>query len=594
MKYKSKTDVDQVALLKLLPMMLTGSWRYVYALFALILFTAIMEGVGLSLIIPLTQTMVTPSAASGGGNAIQRVLSHISMLFPEKWQLTGLLGLLTFVFLIKSIGLVASSGLSRWFVDILRAKWVADVFLSYTRIPYSAVSVRPHGEIVQNIVGETEIAARTILLLIEYAARILQMLVLLLLMFLASAEATLFVLLLGLLGFGLSWRSTKLFSLDNGLKKQTLRLESNDLVSEGITGLRTLKLLDIAETRAKRLRKILRQFARLNTKFGVISELPSNTTDLVAVIMGAAVIIFMTIGLGMESRDAVPTMALFAVVFLRIAGSASFLFSKRLQIASSLPSLSSVYALLSAAPEQVPGSEPFPGIKGDIVFEDLMLRPPGRQTIFDGLRMTIPPLGLTAIVGPSGSGKTTLVDLIVRLREPDGGRILIDGRNIRDFDVRSLRKRVGYLSQDPQLFNGTVAENMRLGRVDATDDEMRRAAERAHVHDFVSAMPLGYDTPLGRGAVTLSGGQRQRLALARELLRDPDLYIFDEPTSALDHEAEAVIGELVNQLSKTHPVVIISHRPDVIFGANVIYRIEDGKAVQAILPVMMESSASAD
>ena len=572
-------------MLKLLPMMLAGSWRYVYALFGLILFTAIMEGVGLSLIIPLTQTMVTPSEVSGGGNAIQRVLSHISTLFPERWQLPGLLGLVTVVFLVKSLGLVASSGLSRWFVDILRAKWVADVFVSYTRIPYSAVSVRPHGEIVQNIVGETEIAARTILLLIEYAARILQMLVLLLVLFLASAEATLFVLLLGLLGFGLSWRATKLFSLDNGLKKQMLRLEANDLVSEGITGLRTLKLLDIAETRAKRLRKILRQFARLNTKFGVISELPSNTTDLVAVI------IFMTIGLGMESRDAVPTMALFAVVFLRIAGSASFLFSKRLQIASSLPSLSSVYAILSTAPEQVPGSEPFPGIKGPIVFEDLIVRPPGRQTIFDGLRMTIPPVGLTAIVGPSGSGKTTLVDLIVRLREPDGGRILIDGRNIRDFDVRSLRKRVGYLSQDPQLFNGTVAENIRLGRVDATDDEMRSAAERAHVHDFVSAMPLGYDTPLGRGAVTLSGGQRQRLALARELLRDPDLYIFDEPTSALDHEAEAVIGELVHQLSKTHPVVIISHRPDVIFGANVIYRIEDGKALQSSLPVIMEMPA---
>jgi ATP-binding cassette, subfamily B, bacterial MsbA len=190
---------------------------------------------------------------------------------------------------------------------------------------------------------------------------------------------------------------------------------------------------------------------------------------------------------------------------------------------------------------------------------------------------------LTAIVGASGSGKTTLVDLIVRLREPDSGRILIDGRDIREFDVRSLRRRVGFLSQDTQLFNGTVAENIRLGRLDATDAEVRAAAQRAHVHDFVSSMPQGYDTPLGRDAVTLSGGQRQRLALARELLRNPDLYIFDEPTSALDQEAEAAIGGLINELSKTHPVIVVSHRLDIIFGATAIYRLEQGKAAESTL-----------
>ncbi len=581
----SKPIDDADGVIKLLPSMLKGKWHYVCALFALILFTAVVEGFGFSLVVPLVQMMVSPSATEGaGGNTIQQAFSHVILLFPEQWRFPGLFALLILVFLIKSIGLVGSSGLSRLFADILRAKWVTDVFLSYTRIPYSEVSVRPHGEVVQNILGETEVAARAVLLLIEYAARCVQMLILLLLLFLANVQATLFVLLLGILGFALSWRAGTLFSLDNGKKRRLLKIESVDLVSEGITGLRTLKLLGIAEVRAKRLRKNLGKFAWLNTTLGVISELPGNLIDLFAVIMGAAVLIFMTKGLGMKMVDVLPTAALFAVVFLRIAGSASYLFSKRLHILSSLPSLSSVHMALGATPEQSPGSEPFPGIKSGIEFEDLVLQPPGRQVIFDGLRMKINAVGLTAIVGPSGSGKTTLVDLIVRLREPDGGRILIDGRDIRDFDVRSLRKRVGYLSQDPQLFNGTVAENIRLGRVEATDDEMRRAAERAHVHDFVSAMPLGYDTPLGRGAVTLSGGQRQRLALARELLRDPDLYIFDEPTSALDHEAEAVIGELVNQLSKTHPVIIISHRPDVIFGARVLYRIEAGKAVEFSLP----------
>jgi len=222
-----------------------------------------------------------------------------------------------------------------------------------------------------------------------------------------------------------------------------------------------------------------------------------------------------------------------------------------------------------------------------------VLQPRGRPTIFDGLNMRIAPKGLTAIVGPSGSGKTTLVDLIVRLREPDRGRVLIGGRDVRDFDVRSLRARVGYLSQDPQLFNATVAENLLLGRPDATEAEMLQAARRAHVHEFVSAMEEGYATPLGRAGLALSGGQRQRLALARELLRNPDLFIFDEPTSALDRETEAIIGELINELSRSHPVVIISHRPDVIFGASVIYRVEQGKAVQMSLPELVQASGGA-
>jgi ABC-type multidrug transport system fused ATPase/permease subunit len=164
---------------------------------------------------------------------------------------------------------------------------------------------------------------------------------------------------------------------------------------------------------------------------------------------------------------------------------------------------------------------------------------------------------------------------------------------VREFDLRSLRARVGYLSQDPQLFNGTVTENLLLGRPGASEAEMLDAARRAHVHEFVSAMEQGYATPLGRAGLALSGGQRQRLALARELLRNPDLFIFDEPTSALDRETEAIISELINELSRSHPVIIISHRPDVIFGASVIYRIEQGKAVEMSLPELVNAAGGA-
>lgn len=557
--------------------MLRGHWRYVGVFFALTLFTSVLEGIGFSLVVPLLQTMLSAAGEHvAAGGALQRALIQISTIIPPERRLGWLLGLLTLVFLVKSVGLVAASVLARWFVNTLRMNWISAAFLAYMRAPYSDIAARPHGEIVQNIIGETEVASRAILLLIQFAARSIQVTVLISVLLLADWRLTLFVILLGALGFGLFWRATQSFALDAGWIRQRIRQQVNDIVSECITGLRTIKLLDVAALRAERLRRMLHDYRRIDTKFEVISDLPTNTLDLVAVVFGTAVILFMTLALGTDIKEALPTMALFGLVLLRLGSTTGGL----MNITTALPSLQTAHDMMALRPEQISGSAPFPGISGAIAFENVVLHPPGRQIIFDGLQMIIDPIGLTAIVGPSGSGKTTLVDLLVRLREPDTGCVRINGRDIRDFDLRSLRARVSYLSQEPQLFDGTVAENLRLGRPDVSEPEMMQAAMRAHAHEFISAMTEGYNTPLGRGAVTLSGGQRQRLALARELLRNPDLYIFDEPTSALDSEAEAVITQLMNELSRTHPVIIIAHRPDVILQANVVYRLEHGKAVR--------------
>jgi ATP-binding cassette, subfamily B, bacterial MsbA len=580
------------SLTQLLRFTLRGYWPAAGALFLLLLFTYVMEGIGFSLVVPLLQAILSPGELAGG-NVLQRALAQVSGLMPQDWRISGLLGLLIIVFSLKSLGLIAASGLTRWFVATLRMNWVVTAFLATIRAPYSEVAARPHGETLQNIIGETETAARGVLLVIEAAARVIQITVLLTILLLANWQATLFVLVIGVAAFALSWRNTGRLSINAGTTRQAIRQRANDVVSESITGLRTVKLLDIAGSRTKQLRQMLRVSRRVDALFEVVSSLPSNMIDLVAAVLGSAVIIFMTVVLGLRIEEAIPTTALFGLVFMRLASASGYLFSRRLNITTSLPSLWVVRHMMAAAPEQTRGSAPFKGFTGGLVFEDITLQPPGRQTIFDGLHMKIAPVGLTAIVGPSGSGKTTLVDLIVRLREPDRGRILVGDRDIHEFDVRSLRARVGYLSQEPQLFNGTVAENLLLGRPDATEAEMLRAASRAHVHEFVSAMEKGYATPLGRGGLLLSGGQRQRLALARELLRDPDLYIFDEPTSALDQQTEVIIGELINELSRTHPVVIISHRPDVISGAHVIYRIERGKALEMSRPETPKVSAGA-
>jgi subfamily B ATP-binding cassette protein MsbA len=570
---------DTYSVLRLLPLALKGHWRQAIVLFGIILFASIMEGLGFSLIIPFFQTAFSSDGPSASGGTLQRLLFQISEIFPADYRLAGLLVLVLLAFAIKSVSLTAASAVTRWFVDTLRMEWLVSVFLANIGAPYAIVAMRPPGEIVQNIVGETQLAARATLLMIEFSARLIQIAVLFVLLLLTSWQATLFIVLLIVAAFAISWRSTRLLSIDAGRTRQILRRQSAEIVSEAVGGLRTVKLLDIASARTDRLRHLMRKIRYVDTRFETTAALPTNMIDFIAIATGGAIILFMTAGFGMRLEDVLATAALFGIVFLRIASAAGFIFSKRLLLTTSLPPLQSVIEATGMESPPESGSVAFPGIQGPIVLEDIVMQPEGRSTVFDGLRMTIAPKGLTAIMGPSGSGKTTLVDLIVRLRDPDGGRVTINGRDVRDFEVQSLRARIGYVSQEPQLFNGTVAENLRMGRPDASESEMIQAATDAHAHEFISTMPAGYDTPLGRNAVTLSGGQRQRLALARELLRKPDLYIFDEPTSALDPAAETIITDLVKTLTKTHPVILISHRPEMVLEADAVYRLEDHRAV---------------
>jgi ABC-type multidrug transport system fused ATPase/permease subunit len=182
-----------------------------------------------------------------------------------------------------------------------------------------------------------------------------------------------------------------------------------------------------------------------------------------------------------------------------------------------------------------------------------------------------------ALVGPSGSGKSTLVQLIPRFYDPLAGRILIDGLDVKDVNLRSLRSQIGMVAQETLLFSGTARENLMYGRPDATEGEMIAAAEAARVHEFITALPDGYDTVLGERGAKLSGGQKQRMAIARAFLCDPKILILDEATSALDSESEMLIQEALGRLMLNRTNVVIAHRLSTILHADRIVVLQEGR-----------------
>jgi subfamily B ATP-binding cassette protein MsbA len=201
-------------------------------------------------------------------------------------------------------------------------------------------------------------------------------------------------------------------------------------------------------------------------------------------------------------------------------------------------------------------------------------------TVVDHLSVKIERGKTVAIVGPSGAGKTTLIGLITRLYDPLEGRILVDGVDLREFDVRSWRQRLAVVTQDTFIFNDTVARNIGFGRENAPIDRIEAAAKLAAASDFIEQLPQKYDTPLGDRGVRLSGGQQQRIAIARAILADPDLLIFDEATSHLDIFTEREIQAAMGRLSENRTLMVVAHRLSTIRNADIVLVMDKGRLVE--------------
>jgi subfamily B ATP-binding cassette protein MsbA len=270
---------------------------------------------------------------------------------------------------------------------------------------------------------------------------------------------------------------------------------------------------------------------------------------------------------------------------------------------TSLSAMRRVFELLDVEPGVVDPSRPrrAPPTRGDVRFERVSFRYPRAEPdtpwhrdrarisrpgpspsplVLSDIDLEAHPGELVAIVGHSGAGKTTLLSLLPRLYDPTGGRVLVDGVDVKDYSLEALRGAIAVVAQDTFVFSGTVRENIAYARPDATLEEVVAAARAAHADEFVRALPHGYDTRVGERGATLSGGQRQRLSIARAVLKDPRVLVLDEATSSLDAESEAIVQTALDRLMRSRTSFVIAHRLSTIRHADRIYVIEAGRVVE--------------
>ena len=241
-----------------------------------------------------------------------------------------------------------------------------------------------------------------------------------------------------------------------------------------------------------------------------------------------------------------------------------------------------IYEILDAesAVQERAGATELKAVQGHVRFENVSFAYDAISPVLKGIDLVAEPGEIVALLGPTGSGKTTVVNLMPRFYDVTEGRISIDGVDIRDATLASLRKSIGTVQQDVFLFSATVRDNIAYGATDATDEEIVRVAEAARIHDFISKLPDGYDTWVGERGITLSGGQRQRIAIARTLLTDPRILIFDDSTSSVDTETEYLIQQALQELMKGRTTFVIAQRLRTIKAADQILVLQDGQVVE--------------
>jgi ABC-type multidrug transport system fused ATPase/permease subunit len=241
-----------------------------------------------------------------------------------------------------------------------------------------------------------------------------------------------------------------------------------------------------------------------------------------------------------------------------------------------------VLELLDTEPDvkDATGARDLGRVRGAVAVDDVRFNYPGGPEVLHGISLAANPGDLVALVGETGAGKTTTINLVARFYDPAAGRVTLDGHDLRDVTVRTLRDNIALVLQDALLFTGSVRENIAYGRPDASVDDVVAAARAANAHDFVCGLPDGYDTDVGRGGVLLSGGQRQRIALARAFLKDAPILVLDEPTSALDSRTEEVILETLERLMAGRTTFVLAHRLSTVVRASQIIVLDHGRVVE--------------
>ncbi|MGM0718679.1 MAG: ABC transporter ATP-binding protein, partial [Halobacteriota archaeon] len=547
--------------------------RFTAAIIVFGVLTALMEGIGVTLIVPLIEVAQSSGSPPDGGvaGAFARIYQYLGLPFTLGSIVVGVGLALTIRYLFTF--------LSEWARAHLRTQYVSDL---QTRGFENALDARiayfdreGSDDILNAIVTQAQKAGHGI----EAFVRVFQrgMLILMYLaiaLYLAPVLTLLSAGFVGVLTFGLRNNIESAYTIGDRIAVANERIQQ--AVQAGTQGIREVKTLGYDSKLRGDFSDAMDQFVGSSIRVKRNEALIGNAYNLsiALLIFGLiyAAFVFTSMSFGV--------LGAFLFVMFKLGPAVSGTNKRFYQLEGMLPHLVRTEEFidnLQQNPEIEGGDEPVPADPSPVEFQDVSFSYEGTEEVLSDVTFRIDEGEFVAFVGESGAGKSTIASLLVRLYEPDSGRILAAGRPVSEYDIEEWRSRVAYVRQNPFIFNTTLEENLRIANPHASRRELERVCEIAQVMEFVGDLPNGYETELGDDGVRLSGGQRQRVALARALLEDAEILVLDEATSDLDTNIEARVQAGIESMDRDFMILAIAHRLSTISDADRIYTVKNGR-----------------
>ncbi len=570
----ARQDVSATAIVaRLLRDFVSAYPRYSIGAITGLILAGLLEGVSIIAVLPLLTMTSGGTPDSGAERLVHDALSGLGVTVT----IESLLAVIVLAMIVKSIVMMlalrqvgyavagVTADLRRQFIDnLLAADW-------------SFTAGRELGALANSLSSETERSGRAFEALCQMIALTSQAVVYCALAVLVSWEVALVGLLAGaviFLGLGTMVRRARQYG-----RAQTIAMEAMMArIADGLRGMKPLKAMGAESELRRFLLSIIDQLRHAARGAVFYRQALAAAQEPIIVIFVAGGIYFAYSSLAASLASQIMLALLFYRLVTRI-GAIQQNWQSILLSESAYWSVKETIGSAAAAAERRAGGA-LPLLPAVIRVEGLSFAYDGTK-VLDGIDMELRPSEITTVIGPSGSGKTTLADLIIGLRQPGQGRVLLGGTDLQGVDLAAWRRHIGYVPQEAVIFNMSVTANVTMEDPSMTDRDVVDALKQAGAWDFMETLPRGIETRLGEGGVGLSGGQRQRIAIARALVRNPALLILDEATTALDPDTEAAICNTVKSLKEGRIIMAITHQPAWVDAADQVYRLQSGRLVSA-------------
>ncbi len=575
---ENKEDFSQ-SKLKTIWFFLKPHTLHVIALFVLSLIIGVLESAYVAAIYPVVELGLNIEGESS--NFILSSMSKIAALLPVEDTFISfcilflLLAIMAFIFKLINAYFVTYTS-----ADIV-VKNMERMFDKQISADYQYFLDQKQGGMIYTIT----MAPGSLVTLITSMATLLSQTILMIFIFVVlysiSWKGTMAVLLAGVGYYFITQYVGTKVSYTTGVGRAGASAKQHVILNEVFNGIKQIKIFLTQSDWTRDFKSVVRKYYYYYKKGTIWSQIPGLMITWFAFSLMGILGIIMRMQSPGGFTPLLPVFGTFAFAMLRMLPPISEFGRLRMAIMESLPNAQLVYSVLNKHFYTVKeGSKKLSSFTSGIQFDKVSFSHKGRPKTIKDVSITFPKGKTTAIVGPSGAGKTTIVDLLLRLFDADEGEIKIDGMNLNEYSLSSWLGKVGLVDQDTFIFHDSVRNNITFGPDRYTEEEIIQAARNANAHDFILEFPQGYDTIVGERGMKLSGGQKQRIAIARAIVRKPEILIFDEATSALDNIAEAAIQEAISKISKDRTVIIIAHRLSTVVNADKIVVLKDGRVME--------------